>query len=260
MIKTKDLDVVIFHKEDEEGDLELRYTLRWLKNLPHRDVYIIWHKPEWVQNVKHIPFKDKYTHNAKKDTRENKADNMFDKMMVACRHPDISDTFIYCNNDYYILHPRETLEMYTKGKLQHHRDGYVRKNWETSYSQVLDSTLKLFPNAMAFTVHAPIPFNKKMMLELFDNYYSIFWDDAPDHRYHSYDNLYGNYYKIDAREYRIEVWTADTKIRMDNIRDIPEINKRPFLSTNWHISVNLIKFFDKMGLNEPGKYEKVDES
>lgn len=50
-------DVVIIHKEND-WDQELPYALRSLRNLPHRKVWFIGHKPAWTTNVEHLPVED----------------------------------------------------------------------------------------------------------------------------------------------------------------------------------------------------------
>lgn len=50
-------DVVIIHREGDWSE-ELPYALRSLRYLPHRKVWFIGYKPEWVTNVSHVPVAD----------------------------------------------------------------------------------------------------------------------------------------------------------------------------------------------------------
>lgn len=50
-------DVCIIHKRDDWTE-ELPFALRSLRNLPHRKVWFVGHKPDWVVNVEHLPVED----------------------------------------------------------------------------------------------------------------------------------------------------------------------------------------------------------
>lgn len=94
------MDVIYFlGNESRWQDNELRYSLRSIeKNLeqPGR-VWIIGHKPEWVRNVRHIPFPDPY--------KSNKDANLILKLIRVAVEPDLSDRFIAMSDDHYVLKP-----------------------------------------------------------------------------------------------------------------------------------------------------------
>lgn len=87
------MDIVYVVREGEKND-NLRYSLRSLKNIPHDDVYIIGHKPEWVKNVKYI--------NRMQRVR-NKFQNISRNMWLATKTSSISDDFIYMDDDFALL-------------------------------------------------------------------------------------------------------------------------------------------------------------
>lgn len=74
---------------------ELRYSLRSLKNIVHDRVFIIGHKPEFVQNVIHIPFPDKHI---------LKDSNIISKLLRVC-YEDISEDFWFVSDDQLFLRP-----------------------------------------------------------------------------------------------------------------------------------------------------------
>jgi len=80
------------------GDFnELRYSLRSVEQ-NFKDlgkIYIVGHKPNWVQNVIHIHAKDPY--------RTNKDGNLINKMIMASVHPDITPQFINISDDQYMI-------------------------------------------------------------------------------------------------------------------------------------------------------------
>ena len=77
-------------------DLELRYSLRSLQNLPYiGNVFIIGNKPLWVKNIIHIPHIDCYTN--------NKDGNLLSKLLLACYDERLSKRFIHFSDDQVIL-------------------------------------------------------------------------------------------------------------------------------------------------------------
>jgi hypothetical protein len=78
-------------------DNELRYSLRsvqrFLKN--YRKVYIVGHCPSWIDKTKliHIPFDDDHSHER----------NIMEKVMHACKYPQLSQRFLFMNDDHYLL-------------------------------------------------------------------------------------------------------------------------------------------------------------
>lgn len=75
---------------------ELRYSLRSLDLFNDiGQVFIVGHKPEWCQNVIHLPLSDPYKH--------NKDANLNNKLVLACCDPRLSDHFIFMSDDQYFL-------------------------------------------------------------------------------------------------------------------------------------------------------------
>src|SRR5690554_4826136 len=74
---------------------ELRYSMRSLRNVEHDQVWIVGTLPDWARNVRLIPAEDRY----------EKARNITEKMYAAASHPEVSDPFIYFNDDFFALKP-----------------------------------------------------------------------------------------------------------------------------------------------------------
>lgn len=154
------MDVVYILKENQEN-LELKYSLRSLKNLKHDRVFIVWHKPYWVQNVIHIPAEDPY---------KIKSLNALHKITIACKDERISEDFILMNDDFYILKPTE-IKYYQRWKIIDHLEYRKQKEQENSiYCKNLKKTLELFPDWYDFSLHLPIIYNKSKFLDLFNHY------------------------------------------------------------------------------------------
>src|ERR1035438_10130107 len=80
---------------DNNND-ELRYSLRSLSKF--RDlgkVYIVGYKPDFIQNVIHIPMEDIF--------KSNKDANLIEKLSAAAKCPDISDCFLNMSDDQIFL-------------------------------------------------------------------------------------------------------------------------------------------------------------
>jgi len=88
------------------GDFnELRYSIRSVEqNFKDLDkIYIVGHRPRWLQNIVHIDAKDPY--------RTNKDGNLINKLIMASVHPDISDKFINISDDQYMMNPVTTEDL-----------------------------------------------------------------------------------------------------------------------------------------------------
>lgn len=88
-----------------DGNLELRYSLRSLANIPHGKVFIYTSKPiEWLSSEAIQVPADILSSN--KFCRVNK------KIEMACRNEQISENFVLMNDDFFILKPIKTLPYY----------------------------------------------------------------------------------------------------------------------------------------------------
>lgn len=76
---------------------ELRYGLRSIQKFIKGDykVFIVGERPAWLQNVIHIPFKE-----GRDGTK-----NICNKVLEACKHPDLSEDFIFTNDDIFLQEP-----------------------------------------------------------------------------------------------------------------------------------------------------------
>lgn len=91
------MDIIYpLRKASRYNDIEIRMSLRSVETylLKFNKVFIIGHLPEWCQNVVHIPAQDQH---AIPDR------NIHEKILLACNHPDLSDDFLFFNDDHYLL-------------------------------------------------------------------------------------------------------------------------------------------------------------
>jgi hypothetical protein len=191
------MDIVYIFREWSENCLELRYSLRSLKNIKHWKVFIIGYKPKWIKNIIHIDAEDPYI---------IKSLNALHKINIACNDDRISDDFILMNDDFYITEPTE-VKYYYQGTMENHLIDKRNRSLHWSYVRNLTKTYTLFQKWMDFSLHAPIIYNKKKFLELQEYYDMKEW--------YLLRNLYCNHYKIEWE------YLEDCKIR--EIKDIPKI-------------------------------------
>ena len=168
---------------------ELRFSLRSVeKHLSNvNKVWIIGIAPDWLQNVNHIPYTD---HVGKAPDY-----NMMKKLRRACQEVELSEDFLYMNDDHYLLSDFDanafpsyyhgTIEQYLKGR---GLDGYGKRCRNTLKSLNGNPT-------NYYDIHYPIQLNKKAFRELVVD--AVDWN-VP----HAYiiKSLYANKLQIESVE------------------------------------------------------------
>lgn len=155
--------VYILGTESIWGDNEeLRYSIRSLvKNMTDLDkIFVVGHKPEWLQNVVHIECPDLNKH--------NKDANIIRKFLKACEHPDLSENFIGLSDDQLLLKPLSGVHI----KPLYANDMRTRKAWGTNnwykrLKNTRDKMLELNRTCFNFDTHTPSPYNKKLFVDVF---------------------------------------------------------------------------------------------
>lgn len=79
-------------------DNELRFCLRSISKYltDYGQIFIIGDCPDFIQNIIHIPATDSIF-------RKDKDRNIFNKLMIACEQNEISESFLFMNDDHYLL-------------------------------------------------------------------------------------------------------------------------------------------------------------
>ena len=196
------MDVLyILGRGSKHEDMELRLSLRCLEKNARGigRVFIVGNKPDWVQNVTHIPAEDTWT-------AEN---NAFQKILKACRS-DISDEFLFMNDDFFMIESFSTnYEYFSRGKLE-------KREKDDPYSLSINNTFDFVkrynktPNN--FEVHCPFRINKHRAL-LLDGIAEYFKKQDTGILFRS---LYGNVFDFWFRK------AEDTKIYDDVWKDPKE--------------------------------------
>jgi hypothetical protein len=214
-------------------NFELRMSLRSIeKHLSgYTDVWIIGEKPDWIQNINHIPFIDHM---------ERPSDyNIMKKISCACEQPEVTESFLMFNDDHFLLSPfrSQTFPYYYYSTLQAH----IKKRGMDAYGKRMNNSLQhLLKNDLPtkhFDIHTPIIYNKDLFLK---NVTALDWNIP-----HAYviKSLYANSLRIEGEE------IPDNKVSQP-----PQRGK--IFSTYPHIKASITRFlveqFPKMS-----KYERV---
>jgi hypothetical protein len=130
---------VVYYVRPGRHNEPLRYSLRSLVNLPHERVWIVGHKPEWVQGVEHI------------DLRPvgNAQSNAVALLRAACEA--LSGRFVVMNDDFYVMEPIEVPAWHA---------GPLSERLTTAagaYRNHLRAAAERLPaDALAWTLHIPV--------------------------------------------------------------------------------------------------------
>jgi hypothetical protein len=179
------MDVVYIIRKWMLNNIELLFSLRSLSNIKHDRVFLFGYKPKWVRNVIHIPMEDKWT----------KYDNVKNKHIAIMNNEEISDDFVYMNDDFYFIIPQE-VKYYKIWKNTEHlkyikrRDKHTKEVWKKvpQYYNNLLKLKKIFGECNDFETHTPIIFNKDKLKALYEKY--------PDYPTTALRTMYCNEYKI----------------------------------------------------------------
>lgn len=138
-------------------DQELRFALRGVeKHLTgYGDIFLIGHKPSWVQNVIHIPATDE-------DQTFWKERNIYNKIFIACNDERVSEDFLFMNDDHFLL------KDYVAGGFPYYRQGtivdYITR--EDQYGNTVKNTFAEIGDVTFYDLHCPMVYNKEFFLWL----------------------------------------------------------------------------------------------
>lgn len=201
---------------------ELRLALRsWQRFGPEIEtLLIIGYKPDWLINVHHIPFIDRWS----------KPVNIFEKVKIAATH---YKEFIFANDDHFLLKPLIDLPYYYSGTL------FDFKGGGETFMRYVQNTWQKYPQGKYFDVHTPMIVKAQVVNRI------TYTKDI------LFKSAYCNEAKIEGVEFR------DCKVtghmRTPDIEAFAMTN--PFLSTGEVLSVDLKKWlFEKFP--EKSRFEK----
>jgi hypothetical protein len=160
------------------GDVneELRYSLRSLANVPHGRVWIAGHRPAWVSAdvglVRVQQFRGKHS-NAKAN------------LEAALRCDEISESFLYMNDDFFVMQPMESVPALHRGSIA---EVAAEQPGSSDYVEAMHATRRILvdlgiPEPLSYELHVPMLVTRSGMLE------ALQWVNHPRIQERS---LYGN--------------------------------------------------------------------
>lgn len=183
---------IVYPVRPGDHNPELRWSLRTLDtNLPHARVWIVGHKPAWLNNVGHIPGNDGPTGHA----------NVYRNIQAACEHPDMPDQFIVFNDDMFITDPLTTIPTWYRGDLHDHmhlpgvRNGmsWWRDSLTTTYTCLQAHGIA---HPVSYELHTPFVVDKQKMADTLRLFQYVTPDNPPQWR-----TLYGNLHHIGGSQH-----------------------------------------------------------
>lgn len=178
------MDVVYVVKRDTRND-ELRYSLRSLAaHLPHGRVWVAGFCPPWTAGARHIDVAQDGT----------KYRNSTANLRAACEHPDVSDPFLFMNDDFFVMAPvAGDIPTLHRGPVAAVAN-YYRKRYGPSrpYLRGMVATAELLVrhghhDPLSYELHIPMVIHKAAMVAALD----LGADVAVLHKRTLYGNLAG---------------------------------------------------------------------
>lgn len=141
-------------------DNEIRYSLRsMVKNMKDiGQVFVVGKCPDFLQNVIHIPAEN---------TGNSKEHSIAIKIGIACRDERVSENFLMCNDDHFIMKGYSACEFpyYFDNHLS---ELYVKSDKQSAYGHAIKDTIIHLTqagfNTVNFDTHCPIIYNKGKFL------------------------------------------------------------------------------------------------
>jgi hypothetical protein len=237
------MDVVYLVREGERNE-ELRHSLRSLVNLPHDAVWIVGHRPAWVDSAEvfHIPTTQGQEVAAKHE-------NTWRAWWAMAEARGISDDFVLMNDDFFIMQPMTGITSEHAGPLLEWVDamGNIRTTARMRHTIAALAARGRGPAPLlAYETHSPMTLNRRALAEVmaFGQAYRNRTLSGPLCK----RSLYGNYVGLPA------VLAPDLKVR-DNI-SVP--TGAAIISTSdTTFNYGRVGLHVRRAFSEPSPYERV---
>lgn len=139
---------------------EIRFSLRSIEKhlFGFSGVWVVGERPDFLQGINHIPATDPH------DVPDR---NIMEKIKIACNTPEISDPFLFFNDDHYLLQDvqADQFPYYCDITLQEKID---RRGYD-NYGQRIQNTMKhlqaIDKATRNFDVHTPILYHKQHFID-----------------------------------------------------------------------------------------------
>jgi hypothetical protein len=156
-------DIVVPVREGAVNE-QLRYALRsWAAHLPHGRVWVVGHRLPWLHGVRHIPTRQ---------TGKTKYANTTAAVRLACEHAEVSERFLLCNDDMFVMQRQESMPVLHRGPVRQ-VEAYYASRSSGAYLRGMRETRELLerlghPDPLSYELHVPLPVDKEGMLQALD--------------------------------------------------------------------------------------------
>lgn len=153
--------VYVVGKNNLWGEHELRFSLRSAeKYLQFDRVIIVGHKPTFLNS--------KVINIYLPDDKGHKYLNVAYKIRELLKNKEISDDFIFMNDDFFLLKPFPVIPYYFNKTIKEWIERYPFNKGK--YYEQIEELYKAFPEGKFFETHFPIIYNKKMASDVIEKY------------------------------------------------------------------------------------------
>ncbi|MFJ5037940.1 hypothetical protein [Streptomyces parvulus] len=159
-----DMDLVVPVREDATNQQFLWALRSWTANLPHRRVWVVGYRHRWLaDDVGHIPIVQD----------GSKWENTTAAMRAACAHPEVSDPFVWANDDMYVMRPLPGgMPVLHRGLVVDVEKQYAARGYGGYVRGMQEARVTLeglgHPQPLSYELHVPLPVGKAGMAAALD--------------------------------------------------------------------------------------------
>ena len=229
--------VYVLGKGSRWQNNELRFSLRSvIKNLNNvGNIFIVGEIPDFVKNCIHVPCADIF------DPIINADGNMTHKLLTVCQRADLSENFLFMNDDFIINQPiaANKIQWLHKGDMATQPPSYwITQFYRHRLKRTFDELKAHDMTTIQYDYHAPMLMNKFSFISVMQQF-----DYASDIGY-TFRSLYGNSLQLPA------IPVINQKTVIFKYYTLAEINSKTF-------NINFVGFND-MGLNDSLKWWLIE--
>jgi hypothetical protein len=199
---------------------------------------MVGYKPPWVTGVEYIE-----GGNSAVAARAN----LYNNILLACRHPGMSDDICVTNDDIMLTSPLAEIPVLFRGPLREQWNATVKRAggkgwWQESLSATMNAlAVEGHQNPISYELHTPFPCNRYAMAETLERFAGVTPRNPPQWR-----TLYGNMHRIGG-----QMWPDCKALRPGPLR-------HPFHSTD-DLSLRFFRAKLLQLFPDPSPYEQIPQ-
>lgn len=180
-----------------ENNPQLKMAIRsWEKNLKFGRIWVTGYRPSWLTGVEFIEGNHGSYHA-----------NVYNNIRAACEHPDVADSVLVTNDDFFVTSPTDRIPHYFRDTLVNHLNTpkVKRGGW---WSESLHATLICLqahgmPEPLSYELHVPFRARKQQIAETLAKFRHVTPENPPQWRTLVGNlNHFGGTKRADVKAYR----------------------------------------------------------